>query len=574
MALAATTIWEVRTGGSDTANGGAFDPGQTAGMFSDGAATVATSASPVFTSASYNFVAGDANAWLYIASGTNWTPGWYLIASVAANAATLSAAAGAGTLANGTTTTAAGCATTASPTSATWTIDYSQQDAAEFTYTDLASSGTGLTVSSAAKPFAKQQVGNSLVITGGTNFNTGRYVIASVAAGVATVVGPTNITTGAGASGTGGQGGGLASPGKAGGLQVASNDIWFKSGTYTITTTSVNAAGGPIKDVVGGSDTNPIRWEGYNTVRGDKSSTRPLFQLQASLTTSAITIIDYAGAALKCTILDNINVDANTGNTTATGINLSTNSQMVRRSIINRTTVTGLILNDQHQIATDVEIKNFSGTAGVLTSNGADGTTRLLRAYVHDGSAPGITAYQHQIIMQNIVVANITNGGTGLVPGAGIIIDFDGTMSNCTVYNCATANIHLIGRSGSLTYLCTNVLSYGAGTYNFKTEQVETALRLQMVNCAGGGAGSGNYDTSQVSAISVEGFVSLSGNPFTNAGSGDFSLNNTSGAGAACRAAGVPGAFQGGTTTGYLDIGAVQHQDGGGGSTLNLYAVE
>jgi len=33
MALAATTQWEVRNGGSDTANSGAFDPGQTAGMF-------------------------------------------------------------------------------------------------------------------------------------------------------------------------------------------------------------------------------------------------------------------------------------------------------------------------------------------------------------------------------------------------------------------------------------------------------------------------------------------------------------------------------------------------------------
>ena len=35
MALSASTIWEVETGGSDTANGGAFDPSQTAGMFTD-----------------------------------------------------------------------------------------------------------------------------------------------------------------------------------------------------------------------------------------------------------------------------------------------------------------------------------------------------------------------------------------------------------------------------------------------------------------------------------------------------------------------------------------------------------
>src|SRR6185503_9870086 len=88
------TIFEVRAAGSDTANGGFFDPGQTAGMNTDGAATSATGNSPVFSSASYNFVAGDVGAWVYIALGTNWTPGWYQIASVASNVATLTATIG------------------------------------------------------------------------------------------------------------------------------------------------------------------------------------------------------------------------------------------------------------------------------------------------------------------------------------------------------------------------------------------------------------------------------------------------------------------------------------------------
>jgi predicted transcriptional regulator len=34
------------------------------------------------STASYNFVAGDVGAWVYIASGTNWTPGWYKIARI------------------------------------------------------------------------------------------------------------------------------------------------------------------------------------------------------------------------------------------------------------------------------------------------------------------------------------------------------------------------------------------------------------------------------------------------------------------------------------------------------------
>src|SRR5574339_359644 len=206
MALPATIVLEVESGGSDTLNGGGFDPSQTAGMFTDGAATSANTASPVFSSVSYTFVAGDVGAWVYIGSGTNWIAGWYKIVSVAAGAATLSAAAGAGVLPTLTPTTAVGCASVASPTGATWSIDYSQQAARQIAYTDLASSGAGTTVSSAANPFGKQQVGNILVITGGTNFTTGRYVITSVAAAVATVQGAGNITTGVGASGTGGLG--------------------------------------------------------------------------------------------------------------------------------------------------------------------------------------------------------------------------------------------------------------------------------------------------------------------------------------------------------------------------------
>ena len=46
MALAAATIWEARTTGSDTACSGGFNP-ENANMATDGAATSATGNSPV-----------------------------------------------------------------------------------------------------------------------------------------------------------------------------------------------------------------------------------------------------------------------------------------------------------------------------------------------------------------------------------------------------------------------------------------------------------------------------------------------------------------------------------------------
>src|ERR1041385_5743602 len=107
-------VLEIEAGGGDTNNGGGFANG-VAGFPTDLAATSGNTSAPVVTSASYTFVAGDVGAYVYVKSGTNWTPGWYPINSVSGGAATLGAGIGAATLANGRLTTVAGCATVASP---------------------------------------------------------------------------------------------------------------------------------------------------------------------------------------------------------------------------------------------------------------------------------------------------------------------------------------------------------------------------------------------------------------------------------------------------------------------------
>src|SRR3990167_1157825 len=113
MAFTASTVLEVRTTGSDTANGGGFDA-DVSGFPTDGVVTDANTASPVFSSASYACVAGDIGAWWYLKAGTSGTPGWYQVVSVAAGAATLNAAIGQAVLAAGYPTTVLGCGTAAS----------------------------------------------------------------------------------------------------------------------------------------------------------------------------------------------------------------------------------------------------------------------------------------------------------------------------------------------------------------------------------------------------------------------------------------------------------------------------
>lgn len=535
MALGSATIWEVETGGSDTLNGGAFDPGQTAGMFSDGAATLATSTAPVFTSASYNFVAGDVGAWVYVASGTNWTAGWYKIASVAANAATLNATIGQAVLKSVfTPSTAAGCATTASPTGATWTIDYSQQSAAQFAYTDLVSAGTGLTVSSVAKPFAKQQVGNSIVITGGTNFNTGRYVIASVAASVATVVGATNITTGAGATGTGGQGGALASPGQSGVALLNAHAIFIKTGTYSVTSASTSVAAGCFTTTRTG-----VLMQGYGSVRGD-FGTPPLIQASGI---STFTLITFAGSGY---LVENLTLDGASLTSSAGFLSSQANALLYKVTAKNCTN-TGISMNTS----------NSNAVLCVCTGCATVSAFAI-------GSGYGCEAFSNTIT------------------GFGTIASAQNVLDRCLSYNNSGASSDGFNVSSGRV---TNCSSYGNGRDGYRAAAACTfenciaetntgigfnanAQATRLINCAvfnnTGGA------VSQVGGVTDMngGLITGSASFFVNPGSGNLALNNTSGGGASARAAGIPGTFLAGTTTGFLDIGGAQHADPAGAAGM------
>lgn len=533
-ALSASTIHEVRTTGTDTTNSGMFDPSKTAGMFTDLACTSATGNAPVCTSASYNFVAGDANAWLYVASGTNWTPGWYQITSVAANAATVNATIGQATLINMHVSTVAGIATVASPTTGTWTIDYSQQAMARFNYIDLASAGTGLTVSSAAFPFAKQQVGNCLVIVSGTNFNAGRYCIASVAAAVATVVGPGNITTGAGSSGLGGLGGAILTWGQlATDMTIAGMTAYVKGGTYPIFT--------GVSITQPASTTVLTRFIGYNAVRGDDGvGGLPILQANAAIT--ALTDSGFQH------LFANFVIDGNSA-TGTNGILESTANKYYFLNVLVKNfsgycmTVGGVTVIDRSELF-------GCGTTAAITAT--SGTTTITRTYLHDSTVPGILVngglWQ---IVGNIFDSNSGASSDGINVNAGSL---QGVIIGNTIYNNGRDGIRLNGGLGAPPSVFNNILSTNAG---------------YGINVISGGTNDNypqfdhnayfNNTTGVRSGFAAEPTaITLTGDPFVGAAAGNFALNNTAGAGAAVRGTGNPGVFPGGLSTGYIDVGAVQ----------------
>lgn len=507
-------------------------------MNTDGAATVANTSAPVFTSASYNFVAGDVGAWLYISSGTNWRPGWYKIASVASNAATLSAAIGAAVIgyASGIRqlkpSTAVGCATVASPTAATWSIDYSQQSAAQFAYTDLVSAGTGLTVSSAAHPFGKQQVGNSIVVTGGTNFNAGRYVIASVSVVTATVVGPTNITTGAGAAGTGGLGGALASPGQASlsMFSVSNMLACVKTGAYSITSATINVAGGCVS-FTSGTQNAMI---GYGSVRGDYG-TPPLF------TASGIATATLMAATGNTNTFQNITVDG-ASLTAIRGFSLATGTYYKLRA----------------QNCTNSGI--FSASAGNVV--------------LIQGVATGCSVAGGGIVA--IGLAILCEAFSNTVPG------FLGQTNEATWWGClsynntgATADGFLFNANSQEAIGCT---AYGNGRDGFRMQNgISTATNCIaeanagvgfdatgtnsfLFNCGAYNNAGGDFVNSADLSFAFNLVTNTIGTFFVNPGSANFALNNLPGQGALARAAGFQ-SYPVSSTLGFPDIGSAQHAD-------------
>lgn len=169
--------------------------------------------------------------------------------------------------------------------------------------------------------------------------------------------------------------------------------------------------------------------------------------------------------------------------------------------------------------------------------------------------APGASVNEVNVI--GCIIAG--NGGLGIDGNSSdglirLIVD------RCTIANNTS---HGIGSSAAVFGWLSNSIFYGNGGYgaNF-ISTVNGPAGMTERSCAYGSNTSGARNN----LTAGPGAVSLTANPFTNSGSGDYSLNSTAGGGAACRGAGYPGAFPGISTTGYADIGAVQHQDAGGGS--------
>lgn len=540
----------VRNGGSDSANGGGFDRG-VSGMSTNGAATSATGTAPVFSSASYNFVSGDVNAWIYIKSGTNWTPGWYRIDSVNSNVATLDASIGGAQLDDGGLTTVAGCATTASPTGATWSIDYSRQDANQVVYTDVViNAGTNTNATSAAHPFTINQVGNIWTVIGGTGFTVQRVTMVSLS-GVTATFDKSLGTLGS----TGGSmkvGGAFALPGIAGSVMVASNWLFVKynATAYTTTSSGINVSGGSMTLPDGASYALPSRAIGFDVVPGDQTGNRPTIKYGVASGNELFVTGHY----------DEVSNFILNGNTTGLGSN-----------------GTGVYCNGLLVICRRIKFTDF-GSSGANMAGFTGGCYEFIDCEFTScsGSAaarPGgnaLTMKFHSCVFHdNTTDAYKSTAGSGAAEFVNCIFDTNksgaakhgiwttGSAAAVTVINCAFYNQGLDGiRTDSACPLTViNCIFESNGGYGINPT---ASWLIVTLNCAYYNNSSGKYPASRISSRNISGEVIPTATVFTNAASHDFSLNNTAAGGALLRAAGFPATFPSGLTASYLAIGAAQ----------------
>lgn len=622
MALLGTTVFQIQsTATASNANSGGFNPANP-NMLTNGAATSATGNSPVFTSASYNFVSGDVGNWLYIQTGTNWTPGWYQIASVAANAATLSAAIGNGIQVNNNlygTQTVAGVATVASPTGATWTIDYSQADAAIAASTDLVLATT-TTLTSASLPFGPQMVGNLIHITGGTGFTVGWYEILSVSVVTATIdrVGGTLASTG----GIGNVGGALS--------LGSSDDAVFELAVSSATTATryfikggssiTYTIGGTVTVAAGGNVLQPIIIESMVTKRGDRptGSTRPTFACGAAAFTLSGANYNLYGIQITGTAANLFAING-------------TNSIAVNCKVYNSSTST-----NRNALSSNGAFNRFINCEGISLRGyainiPAVGIQFIINCYAHDSSV-GIfnnSAGTLPIVIGTIISNNYTGGYLNQVNAdvSGVYIDGN------TFYGAENKlGLALSFLSGSAPIHFTNNIIYGfttgftsgstqtAGYDNYNnyfnnTADVSSTSAWQkgsndiavnpsftnVVQRTGATATttSGNHLVQSGATFQTWGITPGVDFVYIKSGTGvtvgvygilsvdsetqittDVTLSANATAdkvwqitqgcnfavGTALKATGYPGVFPGGLTTGYLDIGAAQRQESTGGS--------
>lgn len=403
--------------------------------------------------------------------------------------------------------------------------DYSQQSSPQYALTGLTSSGTGATLLSAAA--ASNMVGNIGQLLSGTNAVTGWFQILSVVVGVS-ITFDRNVTTGVGASIVLNIGGALDKLSTAISAAVQNNLIWCK-GSETLTSTltlslAFNGSGG-------GVNFGCFTINGYGTTRGDAG------QFILTTATNSVNLITYSGGQYQ---INNLIMSCTAG-TPGYGIVAGTAAWYYDLCLFN-CRITGFQENIRSPFSTQIGIVPLTLVNCEIDSAVAYGIHTvaqivIIDSYVHDNGDNGfyMDTTSGQVEAGFFISGSVfkSNGGDGVhhqTTSSSNISSCGGTIINSAMINNVAAGYHFAsGTAATVNLINCIVDSNGIG---FSGGSAATIVGVQLNNAVW------NNSTLRSNFPTSPSEITLTGDPFTNRSAGNFSLNSTAGAGAACKAAG------------------------------------
>jgi hypothetical protein len=204
-------------------------------------------------------------------------------------------------------------------------------------------------------------------------------------------------------------------------------------------------------------------------------------------------------------------------------------------------------------LGTSAATGGFVDTAGLSSFNSCSAIGNVCPGFVTNISGPNT-----QTNFSNCVSANNTGASSDGFRFTGNCLI---SLTNCIGYGNGRDGLRLVSAGGADEASWKNCIFYGNAGVQVNSVVTNynvgpTASLPYLVPSDHNAYVSGGYTNLPAGPNDV----TLTNDPFVAGASNNFALNLTAGAGAACRAAGFPGALQSGGT-GYLDIGALQHQD-------------
>ena len=400
--------------------------------------------------------------------------------------------------------------------------DFSQQNAAQYDLTGVTTAAADAILLSASA--AADMVGNVAKINSGTNFTVGWYEIISVVVGTSITLDRT-CTTAAGSAGAV-KIGGYLSLGSADDAVFEAlapgNKLYIEKGTYTI--------GGNVSVVNDGTTALPINIvgrDGSDTV-APTGANRPILAFAANTSTFAGEYYNF------------YNLDITTSS--VAGLSLNLGSILFNTKVFNSSVSAGRVA-----ITAGTSTKIMSCEAICTNGIGISFSDDVLvtGSYIHDCGQTGlsISSSDDAKITFNIIdtcATAISIGGSG----------FSFFIQNNTLYN-GTTGVNNGGTAGLNGSVLNNIISEFTTGANSTTNWPSDLWDYNnFFNCTTPrtNVNAGPNDTALDPA-------------FTDAPNGNFTV------GANMKAIAFPGAFPGGLTTGYLDIGAVQRVEPTGGSS-------